>query len=62
LPDIVLENGVGENGYLTQYKLFNPWVDFTGTVIWVPEVQIFTRCIIKVILKIIKYSLHTFQT
>ena len=31
MPDIVLENGVGENGYLTQYKLFNPWVDFTGT-------------------------------
>ncbi len=23
LPDIVLENGVGENEYLSQFKLFN---------------------------------------
>jgi nicotinic acetylcholine receptor, invertebrate len=48
LPDIVLENGVGQNEYLTQYKLFNPWVEYTGKVVWVPEVQIFTKCIIKV--------------
>jgi hypothetical protein len=48
LPDIVLENGVGENEYLTQFKLFNPWVSYSGLVTWVPEVRIHTKCIIKV--------------
>ena len=48
LPDIVLENGVGENEYLTQFKLFNPWVSYSGLVTWVPEVKVHTKCIIKV--------------
>jgi len=33
---------------LTKFKLFNPWVDYSGLVTWVPEVRIHTKCIIKV--------------
>jgi hypothetical protein len=33
---------------LSQFKLFNPWVNYKGLVTWVPEVKIHTRCLIKV--------------
>ena len=49
IPDIVLQNGVGQNDYLSEFRLFNPWILHTGYVTWVPEVRIHTKCVIRVI-------------
>jgi len=45
----VLQNGVGKNDYLNEFKLFNQWILHTGVVTWVPEVRIHTKCVIRVI-------------
>ena len=45
----MLQNGVGKNDYLNEFKLFNPWILHTGVVTWVPEVRIHTKCVIRVI-------------
>lgn len=29
-------------------KYFNPWIANTGTITWVPEIRLYTRCQIKV--------------
>lgn len=39
---------VGKNEYLTEYKHFNPWISHTGSITWVPEIRIHTKCLIKV--------------
>jgi nicotinic acetylcholine receptor, invertebrate len=44
VPDIVLQNGVGKNEYLNEFKMFNPWIDKSGLITWVPEVRLFTKC------------------
>jgi nicotinic acetylcholine receptor, invertebrate len=44
IPDIVLQNGVGRNDYLNEFKYFNPWVSNKGLITWVPEVRLNTRC------------------
>jgi hypothetical protein len=31
-----------------EMKYFNPWISHTGTITWVPEIRIHTKCIIKV--------------
>ena len=54
----MLQNGVGQNGYLSEFKLFNPWILHTGYVTWVPEVRIHTKCVIRVIfIKNAKFSI-----
>jgi len=40
---------VGQNEYLNEFKHFNPWISHTGLVTWVPEVRLYTKCVIKVI-------------
>ena len=44
---------IGDNSYLNEFKLFNPWILSTVLVTWVPEVKIRTKCVIKVDFKII---------
>jgi hypothetical protein len=39
---------VGKNDYLTEFRFFNPWISYKGEITWVPEVKLFTRCIIKI--------------
>lgn len=39
---------VGKNSYLTEFKYFNPWVNYKGIITWVPEVKLYTSCIIKI--------------
>jgi hypothetical protein len=48
VPDIVLQNGVGKNDYLTEFKYFNPWILHTGAITWVPEVRLHTKCSIAI--------------
>ena len=48
VPDIVLQNGVGKNDYLTEFKYFNPWIMHTGAITWVPEVRLHTKCSIAI--------------
>ena len=47
------KKSVGKNEYLTEFKHFNPWISHTGTVTWVPEVRLYTKCLLKVILFLI---------
>ena len=39
---------VGQNDYLNEFKLFNPWINHYGLVTWVPEIRLHTKCSIKV--------------
>ena len=39
---------MGHNHYLDEFQLFNPWIVHTGLVTWVPEVKLYTKCVIKV--------------
>jgi hypothetical protein len=41
-------SSVGKNDYLTEFKYFNPWISYEGFITWVPEVKLYTRCIIKI--------------
>jgi hypothetical protein len=45
---------VGQNEYLNEFKHFNPWISHKGLVTWVPEVRLFTKCVIKVRIKMKK--------
>ena len=29
-------------------KLFNPWISHTGLITWVPEIRIYTKCLIRI--------------
>ena len=40
----MLVQSVGKNEYLTEFQLFNPWISNTGSITWVPEVRLHTKC------------------